>query len=401
MLTIERLGARGDGVAAGPIFVARSLPGEIVTGAVVGDRVPDPRIVTPSPDRVAAPCPHFKRCGGCAVQHASDTFVAEWKADMVREALARVDISADIAGVETSAPNTRRRAALTGRKTKKGAIVGFHLRGSDDVVATPDCHVLHPDLLAVFPVLEQITRLAAVRSGDVTLHVTQSPAGVDLSVEGAKPFDREAMLALAPLGAHFARITWNGEAALQQTPPWQPLGPARVVPPPAAFLQATAEGEAALVRGVRAALAGAQTAVDLFAGCGTFSFPVAADMPVHAVEGERTLIEALQSGARQVQGLKKITAEVRDLFRNPLLPEELAAYDAAIIDPPRAGAQAQVEQIARSALTRLAFVSCNPATFARDAALLVQAGWRMGPVTVVDQFRWSPHVELVTSFERS
>ena len=402
--TILRLGHHGDGIASrgngAPIFVPRTLPGEVVTGEVAGERIAAPKIVTPSPDRVAPPCPHYRRCGGCHLQHASDAFVARWKRDVVREALSRAGIDAEIAGIETSAPNTRRRAALSGRRTKKGAQVGFHVRGSGEIVEIPDCRVLDPAILRALPVLEEVTRLAAARGGEVTLHVTATATGLDLSVEGAKAFDREVMLALAPLGRAFARITWNGETALQQTPPAIRLGAAPVTPPPGAFLQATPEGEAALVAWVRRALDGAGHVVDLFAGCGTFAFPVAESAPVHAVEGERALTEALAAGARHATGLKAVTTETRDLFRNPLLPEELARFDAAIIDPPRAGAEAQVAQLAASGIGRIAFVSCNPGTFARDAASLVAAGFAMGPVTVVDQFRWSPHIELVAAFTR-
>ncbi len=400
VLTIQRLGHRGDGVADGPTYVPRSLPGEVVTGDVVGDRLAEPKIVTPSVDRVAAPCAQFRRCGGCALQHASDAFVANWKAGVVRDVLARAGLAAKIAGVETSPPGSRRRAALAGRKTKKGAQVGFQMRGSDQIVPIPDCRVLHPDLVAVLPALERLTRLAAPRGAEVTLHVTQSPAGVDLAVDGARAFDRDVMVALAPFGADFARITWNGEPALQQTPPWQPMGRARPVPPPGAFLQATVEGEAALIGAVRQALDGAKAVVDLFSGCGTFTFPVAEGAAVTAYEGDRALIEALAQGARGATGLKPIETRVRDLFRDPLTPEELRGFDAAIIDPPRAGAEAQVTEMARANLARIAFVSCNPATFARDAAILTAAGWRMGAILVVDQFRWSPHIELAATFER-
>ncbi|SFJ79493.1 class I SAM-dependent RNA methyltransferase [Jannaschia pohangensis] len=402
--TITRLGHHGDGIAtgdAGPLFVPRTLPGEVVTGDVLGDRVPDPKIVTPSTDRVAPPCPHFRRCGGCALQHASDAFVAQWKQDVTRDALARAGITATIAGIATSPPNTRRRAALSGRRTKKGAQVGFHVRASTDVVEIPDCKVLDPAILSALPVLEQVTRIAANRGGEVTLTVTLTDSGLDLSLSDAKPLDRDAMVALAPLAAAFARITWNGEPALQQTPPVLRLGGAPVTPPPGAFLQATAEGEAALSARVTDLLAGATRAVDLFAGCGTFTFPLARTMPIHAVEGDRALTQALSDGARHATGLKAITSEVRDLFRNPLLPDELARFDAAVIDPPRAGAESQVAQLILSRIRRIAFVSCNPGTFARDAATLIAAGFRMGPVTVVDQFRWSPHIELVTLFERS
>ncbi|CUH40721.1 23S rRNA (uracil(1939)-C(5))-methyltransferase RlmD [Jannaschia seosinensis] len=398
---ITQLGHRGDGIAAGPLYVPRTLPGEIVRGEVAGDRIPDPKIVTPSPDRVAPPCPHFRRCGACALQHADDGIVAGWKAEVVRAALARAGIAAEIASVETSPPNTRRRAALAGRRLKKGAQVGFHVRASEEIVAIPECRVLRPEIVAALPVLEAVTRIAAPRGVAVTLHVTATETGLDLAIDTPKPMGTQETIALAPLAASFARITWNGELALQQAPPVIRLGAAPVTPPPGAFLQATAEGEAALVGAVTAAVGGARRVVDLFAGCGTFTFPLAAQMPVHAVEGDRPLVAALEGGARQARSLRAITAEARDLFRNPLLPAELEAFDAAVIDPPRAGAEAQVAQIAASGLGRLAFVSCNPGTFARDAATLVSAGWRMGPVTVVDQFRWSPHIELVTTFTRS
>ncbi|PWJ16520.1 class I SAM-dependent RNA methyltransferase [Jannaschia seohaensis] len=399
VLTVETLGARGDGVAGG-VYVPRSLPGEVVTGEIVGDRMPDPKIVTPSPDRVAPPCPHFRRCGGCALQHASDGFVAEWKVEIVRGALARAGIESEVASVETSPPATRRRAALSGRKTKKGAQVGFHVRGSDEIVSIPECHVLHPALLAALPSLEAITRMAAARGTEITLQLTRTETGLDLALDGAKPLDRAAMSALAPLAAGFARITWNGEPALQQLPPRLTLGRAPVTPPPGAFLQATEAGEAALVARVRDGLGAATAVVDLFAGMGTFTFPAAERARVHAVEGDPALIAALEQGARQAQGLKPVTGQVRDLFRDPLTAAELSRYEAVIIDPPRAGAAAQVAELARADLSRIAYVSCNPATFARDAAMLTEAGWRLGPVTVVDQFRWSAHIELAATFER-
>lgn len=402
---ITRLGHHGDGIAQGtdgPLFAPRTLPGETVTGDVLGDRIIAPKIVTPSTDRVAPPCPHYKRCGGCALQHAADPFVVDWKAGIVRDTLARAGITAEIAGVETSPPNSRRRAALSGVKTKKGAQVGFHVAGGPGVVEIPDCRLLTPALIAALPVLEQITRLAATRGGEVTLHVTDTLTGTDLAIEGAKPFGRDEMLALAPLAVHFARITWNGEPALQQTPPQIGLGRARVTPPPGAFLQATQAGQAALSARAVEILTGATRILDLFAGCGTFTFPLAEIAPVHAVEGERPLITALTQGRDYAKGLKAITTEARDLFRNPILPEDLTKFDAAIIDPPRAGAQAQVEQLVKAPnIHTIAFVSCNPGTFARDAATLTGAGFRMGPVTVVDQFRWSPHVELIAPFHRT
>ncbi|MEM9797268.1 MAG: class I SAM-dependent RNA methyltransferase [Pseudomonadota bacterium] len=398
-LTIERLGHRGDGVAAGPVYVPRTLPGEVVEGDVTGDRLPAPRIVTPTADRVAPPCPHFKRCGGCALQHASDDFVARWKADRVRRAFADRGIAAEIAGVETSPPSSRRRAALKGRKTKKGAVVGLHAAATHDLIAIPDCRLLHPDLMAALPALERVTRLAAPRGGEVGLHITRSAAGIDLLVSEAKPLDPASLPALAAEG--FARVTWNGEAALLDSRPVQRMGRADILPPPGAFMQATAEGEAALAARIRETLGPARRVADLFAGCGTFTFPAAETASVTAWEGARDLTEALEAAARHATGLKPIRAITRDLFRDPVTADELAPFDAAIIDPPRAGAAAQVTEMARADLDRIAFVSCDPDTFARDAGMLVQAGWRMEPITVVDQFRWSPHIELVTAFART
>lgn len=401
---ITELGQHGDGIArdagGAPVYVPRTLPGEVVEGERVGDRVPAPRIAVPVPERVAPPCRHFRRCGACALQHAADDFVREWKAVLVRKALQRAGIEAEIAGVATSPPGTRRRAVLAGRKTRKGAEVGFHVAGGAALVEIPDCRVLDPRIVAALPALGQITRLAAPRGAEVSLHVTAGPAGLDLLIGGAKPFDRAAMVGLAPMAAGFARITWNDEPALQQTPPVQQMGPAAVVPPPGAFLQATPAGEAALVAIATEQLAGAARVVDLFAGCGTFTFPLARTASVHAVEGDAAQVEALAAAARHAPGLRPVTAARRNLFRDPLTAEELAPFDAAVIDPPRAGAAAQTAAMAAASLRRIAFVSCNPATFARDAATLVAAGWRMGPVTVVDQFRWSPHVELVAGFDR-
>lgn len=245
--TIQHLGQRGDGVAAGPVYAPLTLPSEVVTGTREGDRLADVKIVTPSAQRVAPPCPHFKRCGGCALQHASDGFVETWKADLVRTALSHVDLTAQIAQVLTSPPQSRRRAALAGRKTKNGAQVGFHVRGGAEIVAIPNCKLLRPEIMAALPALEQVTRIAAPRGAEVTLHVTATQTGLDLAITEAKPFDRLAMAALAPLAPSFARITWNGETALQQTPPMLRLGRGQVPLAPGAFLQATEAGEAALV----------------------------------------------------------------------------------------------------------------------------------------------------------
>lgn len=402
-ITIQRLGHKGDGIAEGPVMVPLTLPGETVEGEVKDGRMDAPRIVTPSADRVKAPCAQFRRCGGCALQHASDPFVSAWKQEVVETALSAHGIKALFRPVVTSPPASRRRATLAGRRTKKGALVGFHARASDTVIEIPDCKLLHPDLMAAIPVLERLMPLAGSRKGEVSFAMTLSEGGVDLSVSNAKPLDGPLLAQLGTFAQQngLARLAWNGELVVEVVPPVQKFGLAGVVPPPGAFLQATAEGQAALTNAMLDAVGKARRVVDLFAGCGTFSFPAAVTAEVHAVEGSAAMLKALDQAWRHTQGIKKITTETRDLFRRPLMPDELNRFDAVIIDPPRAGATAQIDQIAACNVPVIAAVSCNPVTFARDAATLLAAGYALDWVQVVDQFRWSPHIELAARFSRT
>jgi 23S rRNA (uracil1939-C5)-methyltransferase len=404
-LTIARLGHLGDGIAeteAGPVFVPFTLPGEVVEGEIDGDRMAAPKVVTPSALRVKAPCAHFRTCGGCALQHVADGFVAEWKAGIVAGALKGQGLEADIRPTLTSAPATRRRATLAGRRTKKGALVGFHARASDMVVAVPDCRLLIPGIMAALPGLEELVKLAASRKGELALAVTATEAGLDVDVSDAKEITPQDQMALGPLAAAhgFARITWNGEVAIQRAPPLVHVGRVAVSPPAGAFLQATAEAEAALTEFVRDAVRGAAKVADLFCGLGTFTLPLAEAAEVHGVENDRPALDALDRARRGTTGLKAITTEARDLFRRPLLTTELARFDAVVLDPPRAGADAQVRELAASTVPTIAYVSCNPVTFARDARVLVAGGYRLEHVQPVDQFRWSPHVELAARFTR-
>ena len=399
-ITIQRLGHKGDGIAEGPVLAPLTLPGEIVEGDVTDGRMDAPRILTPSPDRVKAPCAHFRQCGGCALQHASDSFLAQWKQQVVETALSAQGLTAAFRPIHVSPPRSRRRATLAGTRTKKGALVGFHARRSDTIVPITDCHVLHPDLMAVLPALEQITRLGGSRSATLAFALTRSDAGIDCAVTGGKPLDEALRMALPQFLRQFACLTWDDETVFTETPPVQHFGTVAVTPPPGAFLQATPDGEATLVAAMIEATQGAKHIVDLFSGSGTFSFPLAARTPVHAVEGDRAMIAALDHATRHATGIKKVTSEVRDLFRRPLMGDDLAPYDAAVIDPPRAGAEAQVRELAASDIAKIGFVSCNAVTFARDAKTLTDAGFRLDWVQVVDQFRWSPHVELAASFTR-
>ncbi|EYD75371.1 23S rRNA (Uracil-5-) -methyltransferase RumA [Rubellimicrobium mesophilum DSM 19309] len=347
--------------------------------------------------------PHFNACGGCVMQHASDPFVACWKAGIVMGALEGQGIEGEVAQVLTSPPGSRRRARLSGRRLRKGALLGFHARASDTVVDNPRCRILTPALMALRPALLDLVQLAAPRSREIGLTLTESPAGADVVVEDARDLDTALRQDAAAWAAQagVARFTWNNDLVAQSEAPWQPMGRARVVPPPGAFLQATREGEAALVALVLDATRGASRVADLFSGVGTFALPLAETAEVHAVEGEAAMTEALLKGWRGAPGLHRVTAEARDLFRRPLEAAELGRFDAAVIDPPRAGAEAQVARLAEAGVRTIAYVSCNPASFARDARVLLAAGYRMDPITVVDQFRWSAHVELATRFSRA
>ena len=403
-VTIERLGHLGDGIATGPVFVSRALPGEVVSGEIVGDRIEVPKIDRPSPDRVSAPCPHYKGCGGCMLQHASDAFVADWKVEVVRSALAARGISAPIRRVHKSPPRSRRRATFSGRRTKKGAIVGFHAAGSDAILQVPHCLLLRPALTLALPHLERIVAATGSRKGEMRMTLTETETGLDLSVHDGRPFDIALLQDLIALTteAGFVRLSWDGEPVISHRRPVLRFGTAQVSPPPGAFLQATSDGEAALLGSIVDALKGAKgPVVDLFSGVGTFCLPLALQREVHAVESEAEMLAALDDGWRHGTGLHKVTTERRDLFRRPLTFHELSRFAAVVIDPPRAGAEAQTAELARSRVPRIAFVSCNPVTFARDAALLIDAGHALDWIDVVDQFRWSAHVELAASFSLS
>ena len=399
MLTIESLTHLGLGRASdGRSLLPRVLPGEEVTVAQDGTL----RVVTPSADRVAAPCRHFKSCGGCAMQHASDTFVADWKQGIVGKAVQAQGLDTVFRSIATSPAQSRRRAKFSGRRTKKGAMVGFHARASDVLVAVPDCQLVTPSLAASLPALEALTVLACSRKGEIDLTVTDTAVGPDVLVGTDKELTPQLRVELAAFAQmhRLSRLVWNDEPVVTINPPAQNFAGIGAVPPPGAFLQATKEGEAALLDAVAEITAGAARIVDLFAGCGTFSLPLAKRSELHAVEGESAMLAALDRGWRGGHQLRRVTTETRDLFRRPLQPDELRHFDAAVIDPPRAGAEAQVETLAASGIGTIAMVSCNPVTFARDARTLVDAGFTLDWVQVVDQFRWSPHVEVVAAITR-
>lgn len=382
----------------GRTLLPRVLPGEEVAVAQDGTV----RIVTPSADRVAPPCRHFKTCGGCAMQHANDPFVAKWKQEIVERAVRAKGLETVFRDIATSPAQSRRRAKLSGQRTKKGVLLGFHAKGSDTIIGVPECQLLTPGLMATFPVLEALIPMAASRKSQVSFTVTDSTAGPDIVIETEKALTTELRFELATFAQthNVARLVWQNEVIVTMNPPAQTFGKAHVTPPPGAFLQATAHGEQTLLKAVQEIIGKAPRVIDLFAGAGTFALPLAENAEVWALESEGEMMDALDRGWRVAKGLKRVTTETRDLFRRPLEPDEFYKWDAVVIDPPRAGAEAQIATLAESKIKTIAMVSCNPVSFARDAGTLVNAGFTLNWIQVVDQFRWSPHVELVASFTR-
>lgn len=407
-MTIEAVGGEGDGIAPGPIYAPFTLPGERVRLAPGGDRREVEAILMASPERVAPPCPHFGACGGCALQHWDHAAYLAWKVERLATTLARQHIETQFLPAFAAEPQTRRRVALHARAGRRDAArVGYKARKSWSLVEIDVCPISDPRIQAALP---DFRRLAAPLfehpKSAPTLHVSLTAAGLDVDITGVErksgglSADARVRLAEIAAAADFARVTLDGEIAYQARTPTVRLGAATVALPPGAFLQATVQAEAAMAAFVRASAAGAERIADLYCGVGTFSFRLAEIAPVYAADGAPDAIRALTTALATAPGLKGVTAEARDLVRRPLLAEEMKRIDVVVFDPPRAGALEQSREIARSGVARAVGVSCNPATFARDAKVLIDAGFRLARVLPVDQFLWSPHIELVGVFER-
>ncbi|MCI5076708.1 class I SAM-dependent RNA methyltransferase [Oricola sp.] len=408
-LTIDELGARGDGVARtgkGLVFVPYTLAGETVTAIADGKRAALLSVRTPSPDRIDPVCTHFETCGGCSLQHMDADAYRRWKVGLLEKALAAQGIDTDcIAAPHFCAPQSRRRAVFSAIRTEKGVLLGFQQASSNHVVDLEECHVITPEIDAARPTIKDL--MAVVLPAGRTVHVTvnQTQSGLDLAVEGKITLDdagkRSAADAVRALG--FARLTVNGEIILAPRRPLVAFDDVTVSPPPGAFLQAVPAMETVMAGLVAKHLAKSKRVIDLFAGCGTFALRLAKASTVHAVEGDAAALAALDRGFRENSGkkLKPVTVERRDLVRRPLTAQELKPHDGLVFDPPRAGAEAQCREIAASPVRRVAAVSCNPETLARDLAILIQAGFTLKSVTPVDQFIWTPHLEAVALLERA
>lgn len=410
-LIIARVGGQGDGIAdtpSGPVFVPLTLPGETVRGEAADGRMERAEILTPSPDRITPVSPQYGDCGGCALQHWAATPYLDWKREQVRLALARERIETHIEPTVATPPGTRRRLALHARRGEDGrAILGFKARKSWRLVEVDVCPIADPRLVAAFPALARIAEafLEHPKSAP-TLHVTLTLTGLDVDVTGVERrsggLSRDAQMRAiqAAAAADLARLSLAGDVLVMARRPQVAFGPATVALPPGGFLQAVPEAEAAMVDRAVGAVKGARKIADLFCGAGTFTFPLARVAPVLAADASAAGIAALKAGVATAKGLKPIMAEARDLFRRPLAPYDLRGCDAIVFDPPRAGAIEQTAQIAQTKAHTVVGVSCNPVTFARDARVLIDAGFRLETVTPVDQFLWSAHVELVGVFRR-
>ena len=397
---IERMGAGGDGVAmtaAGPAYVPFTLPGETANVALDHGRGTLMALLEASPQRIEPACRHFEECGGCALQHWQETPYRDWKRSLVHEALAGRGLVFELDPLVPCVPRSRRRAVFAARTSEHGAVLGFNRHLSHELIDISECPVTIPEIVSR---LDDLRDLVAVVGGGMKpfrLTVTATDSGLDVMVSGCKSPDaarRQALTALV-LKKGFARLTYDGEIIVEPRKPMIQFGRVPVFLPAGGFLQATVEAEHAMAALVTAHLAKAKRTLDLFAGSGTFALRIAEKSAVHAVEGDQAAIAALDRSVRQVQGLKPVTAERRDLFRRPFLARELTPYSGLVFDPPRAGAEAQCIEIAKSSVAKVAAVSCNPATLARDLSILVKGGYRLERVVPIDQFLWSPHVEAV------
>jgi 23S rRNA (uracil1939-C5)-methyltransferase len=390
---IVKLGHAGDGVTEDGLFVPYTLPGDVVRIAREGARARLRNVITPGAWRVPPPCPHFGRCGGCALQHVAREPYLQWKRDLVVTALKQRAFS-DVAveDIHAVSPGTRRRANFKAQASRAGVLVGFYEAASRNLIDLSECPILVPQLARLMAPLR--THLAGLMRPNETaeLLATLTDSGIDLALKLKRRRAADLLTALSELALSLklARLSWNGEDVAMAAAPVIKIGRFQVTLPPDAFLQPTKEGERSAAKARRVA--------DLFSGCGTFALALAGEHAVHAVDSVAPQIEALSAAAKQ--GQAKLSSEVRDLFRRPLLAAELSRFDAVVLDPPRPGAAEQARALAQSEVARILYVSCNAASFARDARILADGGYRLECVRPLDQFLWSPHVELFAEFSR-
>lgn len=408
-LLIDHVGQRGDGVAVahgGPVFVPYTLPGESVDTDDVAEH-PERRallrVETPSPDRIAPFCRYFGACGGCAIQHWQPKSYSAWKRQIVVDTLAQAGIQCRVDDLIDAHGAGRRRITAHARRGLDGALrTGFAAAGSHAIVAIEDCPILEPGLHGALDAARALAEALKPAAKPLDIQVTATAGGLDVDVRGSGPLPSAVIAALAGVAERhrLARLTRHGELMLMRAPPIVDIGAARVTLPAGCFLQATAAGEEILAGLVMQHCERTKHIADLFCGVGPFALRLAARSRVTAFDSDPGAVAALQKAAMATPGLKPVRAETRDLFRRPLTALELRDFDAVVFDPPRQGAQAQVRHLANSKIPLVVAVSCNAATFARDARILIGGGYALESVTPIDQFRHTPHVELVARLVR-
>jgi 23S rRNA (uracil1939-C5)-methyltransferase len=413
-IEIQSLGAQGDGIAIigeARIFVPFALPGDQVRCEIVGRRGDGwtahlTEIVVPSPQRTSESGVPLRHCGGCMLQHFEHGAYRAWKLALVETALRQrgLDLPVGTTLVDTP-PNSRRRARFAAERTKEGLRFGFHMPESTEIATNAECRVLSPELMAALPVLRELAGAALGVGGTASVTATLTDTGLDVLITLEKSLERRRALTEAAAKAPIARLSWQRghgepEPLLQQVAPRVSFGGIAVDLPPDAFLQPSVEGEAALAAAVLAYAKGAKSIADLYSGCGTFTFPLSKIGKVAAFESSKPAVAAIIAAANRSGLAGRVTAKARNLDSSPLPPEDLKAFDCVVFDPPRAGARSQAEMLPRSRVKHVVAVSCNPASFARDARILVDGGFALKELVAVDQFVWSAHVEVVALFRR-
>ena len=409
-LEIARLGQRGEGLArfeGATLAVPYALPGEWVRAEIDGERAKLVDVIRPSVDRIPAFCPHFTICGGCAVQTLSQSAYESWKRELVVQALRHAKIETEVTPLIDAHGEGRRRATFHARVIDEGASrkrleLGFMQARAHTIVSIPDCPILDPGLSGAMEAARAAATVLIPIGKPLDIVATTTLEGLDLDLRGCGPLDFGFNQALIEVAAKhdLARISNHGETIIERRPPTLRMGNALVMIPAGGFLQATSKGEYMLGQLVSEATAGAKRVADLFAGSGTFALRLAERAEVLAIEGDEAALKALARAAAHAEGLRAVKTERRDLFTRPLMGGELDKIDAVVFDPPRAGAEAQARALSKSKVPLIVGVSCNVQTFARDARLLIDGGYKLEKVTPVDQFRHSAHVELVGVFRR-
>jgi 23S rRNA (uracil1939-C5)-methyltransferase len=402
-LAIDRLGVRGDGVAnstEGPIFVPFALAGETVLANVEGNHGDLTVVLSASPHRIEPCCQYFSRCGGCAVQALRHEPYAAWKRSLVSAALENAGIRTPVAPLLDCHGAGRRRITLHTRNDGRRVRVGFMRARSHELIDIAQCPLLAPDLQPGPEIARAIAEILRDLDRPLDIQITAAANGLDVDLRGCGPLalsDRERLTGVADT-LTLARLSNHGSVIAVQRIPYVRMGKADVPVPPGSFLQATAAAEAEMARLVIAIVGNAGRLADLYCGVGTFALRLAETAEVWAFDTHQPALHALAAARRATPHLRAVVAEARDLGRRPLLAADLSRFDALVIDPPRVGAEAQARQIAQAEVPVVAAISCNATTFARDAGILIAGGYALVSVTALDQFRFSPHVEIIGHF---